>query len=440
MASTLSAALAYVVCYSTVLMAVELMFCLPNLPRRPHAALRFLVVLTVYAVPLNSYAITRPFVGTWAMVPYALVQFLVSLVALRLLFRASWAQLFFFGSASYAVEGILFIFRRLDTYFPRLAGADPAALATLSAGLCALTLALVWHLLVCRYRDGGAPSVDNKLLLLFVGATILVTDILSTWVRIEGLANAPFGVCSLLCYVLLLALEFDVFRVSALEHERDLMRRLSHERERQQAAVQESIETVNVKFHDLKHQIAALRSMESGAQREKSLEELDHSIQMYDASVRTGDPAIDAILTEKSMQCWSREIEFSCMVDGTCLSGLGVVDAYVLLGNALDNAMEAAVKVSEYDGRIVTLLVERRGELAYVCVENSCVGRPQIVDGMPVSTKGDPANHGFGLRSILSVVRRHGGNLVIDADEGFFSLCILLPLDVPAPTAPKDNS
>ena len=51
---------------------------------------------------------------------------------------------------------------------------------------------------------------------------------------------------------------------------------------------------------------------------------------------------MDAILTEKSTRCWSRGIDFSCMVDGPCLAGLGVVDLYTLLGNALDNAIEAA--------------------------------------------------------------------------------------------------
>lgn len=422
-------ALSYVFCYSTILMGIELMFCLPNLRRRPHAALRFALVLSIYGVVFNSYNLTRPFVETWLMAPFGLVMFFISLVALRLLFDASWALLFFFGSAAYAVEGIIFVFRRVDVYFPPFASLDSGLVDVISFALCAGTLALVWRLLVRRYRDGGTPNIDNASLLLFVGATVLVTDVLSSWVRVERLTSAPYGICSLLCYVLLLALEFDVFRVSALEHERELVRRLSHERERQQAAVQESIETINVKFHDLKHQIAALRSMKSDSQRERSLEELDHSIQMYDASVRTGDPAIDAILTEKSMQCWSREIELSCMVDGTCFTGLGVVDAYVLLGNALDNAMEAAEKVSEYDGRIVSLLAERRGDLVHLRVENSCLGTPVLVDGFPATTKEDPQNHGFGLKSILSVVERHGGNMVIDAGEGFFSLNILLPLE-----------
>lgn len=422
----LSDILSVVVCYTTVLFAAELLFCVPNLPHRPHFGARLLLLGPAFCTLLNVRLI-EGHAGTWLMLPVALVVFLVSLAVLRVLFDATWKTLFFYGSAAYSVEGIILMVRRADYYFPGLSALDPLVVAACQVALCGAVVALVWRLLVRRYKDGGTPCVDNGHLLFFVGATLVVTDLLSTWVRAEGLSNPPYAFCSLLCYVLLLALEFDVFRVSAIEHERDLMRQLFRERERQQAASQQSIETVNVKFHDLKHQIAALRAMPDPAERDRSLDELERSIQMYDSSIKSGDPAIDAILTEKSMQCWGRGIEFTCMVDASCLADLGVVDAYTLLGNALDNAMEAAEGVPESEGRVISLWAGRRGDFSFVRIENSCVGLVPLVGGAPRTTKPDRVNHGFGLQSIRSVVERHGGNMVIDARDGSFELDVLLP-------------
>lgn len=428
MAGLLSELYEYVVCYTTIILGIELMFCLPNLPRRPRFGVRCALAIPLYALALNAHLITPPISRTWYMALFALVVFLASLAVLRALFDASWALLFFYGSASYAVEGIVYVARRVEQYFPALAGMDPTALYLMKLVLSAGILLMVWRFLVRRYHDGGVPDVGNGYLLFFVGATLLVTDVLSTGVRIYSLANQAYAVCSLLCYVLLLALEFDVFRSSAVERERNLMRELFHERERQQAATQESIETVNVKFHDLKHQLAALRHMPDEESRERSLDGLEWSISSYDAAVRTGDASIDAILTEKSMQCWARGIDFTCMVDGPCLGFLGVVDAYTLLGNALDNAIEAADKVPDADGRVISLRIEPRAGFVLVCLENSCEGRVALEDGLPRTTKSDAESHGFGLRSVQSIVERHGGNLALDARDGRFSLTILFPV------------
>lgn len=49
-------------------------------------------------------------------------------------------------------------------------------------------------------------------------------------------------------------------------------------------------------------------------------------------------------------------------------------------------------------------------------------------DGLPATSKDDPDYHSFGLRSIRDVVARHGGNVTLDAEDGRFSLTVLLPL------------
>ena len=417
------------VCFTTILLACELMFCLPSLPRRERFWPRFAVAVPLYVLLLNSHLLVTPVSGTWFVSVRATAIFTGSVAVLWFLFDAPLQTALFYGAAGYSVEGILYVVRKAGDYFDGLPELDYVSGKIVAACCCLFVVLSVMLLLVSRYGEDRQPDVNDGFLLVFVLVTHLVANVLSTWVRTDGLQSAPYAVCSVMCYILLLMVQFGAFRMSSLERERDLERRLFRLRERQQRESRESVEVVNVKFHDLKHQIAALRQMEGGETRERCLEELEHSIEAYDASVRSGEPAVDAILTEKSTRCWSRGIDFSCMVDGPCLMGLGVVDLYTLLGNALDNAIEAAEKVPSWEARVVSVRAWSRGGLAFLCVENSCVGTVELGDdGLPATSKDDHDYHGFGLRSIRDVASRHGGNVTLDAEDGRFSLTVLLPL------------
>ena len=416
--------------YSSVLLAAELLFCVPNLPRRPHFAARFGAVLVVCGIGLNSYLWTSTVVGGWGVTPFAAVVFIASVAALRALFDAGWDVAFFFGAAAYSVEGITYFIRRADAYFGWFAAMGLWG-NVVKLALVALTLLTVYRVLVLRYQGGGLPSVSNGFLLAFVAVTLLVVNLMSTWVRVSGAQGALTATYGIICNVLLLTVQFDVFRRSSLERECDLALRLDRERLRQQRASRENIELINVKCHDLKHQIAALRTMPSSEERDRAVSELEDAVMLYDSEVHTGNEAVDTLLTEKSLVCRGAGIELSCMVDGEALSGMGIVDVYALLGNALDNAIEAARLVEDPDARVVSLRVERRSQLACVLVENSCVGRVGLgEDGLPRTSKEDVDYHGFGLRSIRMIVEKYGGNMVIDADEGRFSLSLLLLLPV----------
>ncbi len=416
------------VCYTTVLLACEAVFCLPTLPRRPHWACRAAVGIPAFVLLCNSHYLVAPVSGTWLVSIAAAYIFLGSAVLIWFVFDVRFSYAIFTAAAGQSVEGILFLIRNAHSYFPQLpdVGLVQGAFAKFIG--CVVVLALVWLLLVRRNPRQTCLEVRSMPMLLFICFSLFVTNLLSTWVRTDSAQSAPYAVCSAFSCVLLLILQFDIFKTSTLETERDLMRRLFRLRERQQRENQESMEVVNVKFHDLKHQIAALRQMDGGPEREQSLAELEHSICAYDAAVNSGDSAVDAVLTEKSMRCWARGISFSCICDGSCLSWMSVVDLYALLGNVLDNAIEAAEKVPVGQARVVSVKVWRQGSLAVVDVENSYVGEVRLEDDLPVTSKEDAEHHGFGLKSVRSIVEGCGGHLSLEAQPGRFNLRVLLPM------------
>lgn len=125
------------------------------------------------------------------------------------------------------------------------------------------------------------------------------------------------------------------------------------------------------------------------------------------------DTVVTALLLGKSAQASERGIEFVVDEDSR-LSGLPIPDgdAVTILGNLLDNAMDAVAGAPE---RVIEVLVEATGSTFRVEVEDSGPGVPPdrraAVLEAGWTTKAEPAGHGLGLALVRQVVERHGGRL-----------------------------
>ena len=100
-------------------------------------------------------------------------------------------------------------------------------------------------------------------------------------------------------------------------------------------------------------------------------------------------------------------------------------DLCALLGNALDNAIEAAQKAQ--DKQITVRARADRGMLM-LRVENGFDARPAAEQGVYPTTKADPANHGFGIYGMREIATRCGGTLETTVREKRFELIACLPL------------
>ena len=147
---------------------------------------------------------------------------------------------------------------------------------------------------------------------------------------------------------------------------------------------------------------------------------------MYDSRVRTGNKALDTILTEKSLLCNDEGIVLSCMADGELLSFMTDGDIYSLFGNLVDNAIEAVMKL-ERDLRSVSLSVKSASGLVYVGIYNRYDGQIKFEGGLPLTTKNDRAEHGYGMKSVRMLVEKYGGEMKIKTEGGIFELNIVFP-------------
>ena len=187
----------------------------------------------------------------------------------------------------------------------------------------------------------------------------------------------------------------------------------------------DGITSLQVKCHDLKHQIKAIRSQIGKENFEKYLDRLQDSIDEYGTVVDCGNETINVVLTEKNIICLSNGVKFSYIIDGTLFDFLSEMEIVSLFGNVLDNALESCGKVSDPQKRVISLKALLRGEVVVLHVENFYEDELVMVDGMPMTTKSG-TGHGFGLRSIREIAERYDGTVSVDTESNIFKLTVLL--------------
>ena len=183
-------------------------------------------------------------------------------------------------------------------------------------------------------------------------------------------------------------------------------------------------DAVNIKCHDIRHQIAALG--EKGYRKE--LKEIGSLVNIYDTAVRSENTALDVVLSNKSLACLQKGITFSCIADGRQLSFMADEDVYALFGNIMDNAIDAASRIADPERRLISLSVRVRAGCLIIEEENFFEGEIQFDDGLPVTSKSDKAYHGFGMQSIRMLTERYEGDIQLESEAGIFKLSIMLPV------------
>lgn len=297
------------------------------------------------------------------------------------------------------------------------------------AGACsALVYVLVVRGMAVDGRFPVGPRQAISALMLFMVFEFLSITIAVDFRTVSLQGNwAVILMCEFYCLTILF-LQNALFRKSAIQHDLDALDILWHRQKEQYQLARKNIALINRRCHDLKVQIYALRDMADGTERRRYLDEIDDSIGIYDAIVKTGSEVLDTILTEKSLLCRDKDIHIQCVADGSRMGFLDPADTYAIFGSALDNAIEAVQRFADKDKRQIDVLVHVKQQFLVITITNPLDTQPVFRNGLPVTTKTGGDYHGFGLRGMQRMVRKYGGNLTVSTENGCFALKILIPL------------
>ena len=439
----------YKIIFLVELLAAKALFC-SKLRRRPWFGLRLAASLVFCFGVAAAYPLGPATIFSNSALFFII--FFATLLGCKACFDESWWNILFCGIAGYSVQHITFVVYDLIVTGLDLAGLlarmgtalNPYGEATIQSGLNPLTILAYINCYFLSYWYFGYflnqrmirnedLSLGRKPLIVFSGLGVAVNIVLHMVTVLNTAADSASvlleNVYNLLCCVLILFLQFGVLSQRHLEQDKDRLEQMLAQKEEQYRIRKESMELLNIKHHDLKHQLGLLRKVVD----QNALQGMEEAVNRYDTIVHTGNESLDLVLTEKSMLCQSRQITFSYIADGAKLNHLDPTDLYTLFANAADNAIECLQKLDDPEKRFIQLSVKSRGNLVAIHMENYYEG-PDWAGGatLPRTTKQNKSYHGFGLRSIQMTAEKYGGEMSVHTKDHLFCLDVILPSPAPA--------
>lgn len=374
-------------------------------------------------IPSKAWAISAMGIAKY------LLLFLIGYGSIQLCMRCEKSEAMFCMTCALATQHLSYVLYDDVLALSGWAYDSVQAVAIISAVMLLVYLA-AYYLFVRKMKQHPELSFQNRenlivggLLILF---TIVIKFIMEPYLSARSMTKlyVLVSIYDVVCCVLALMLERGLFRNQALTDEKNFLTQLVHMQEEQYRTSKANVEMVNIKCHDMKHQISHITSTTDP----DAIRELEQIISVYDSSLQTGNEILDVCLMEKKLLCEKNSIKLDCIANGQCLSFMQPSDLFSLFGNALDNAMEAVCKLDDVEKRIIFVSVKKELGMAIIHVENNYTGELIMADGIPRTSKDDEFYHGYGVKSIRMVVEKYDGNMALLPQNGIFNLNITIPV------------
>lgn len=178
--------------------------------------------------------------------------------------------------------------------------------------------------------------------------------------------------------------------------------------------------------HDIKNSligILAELNNDNHYQAKEKLNQIFEDINNSKSEILCSDIALNTILTIKKNDALQKGIDFTCESHMSSVVQVDSIDLCVILGNALDNAIEACKYVENNKPRI-SVFISSQGSNLIISVKNTVSKRidPQTL----ITTKSDKKYHGFGMSRIKELAEQYDGNININCDDEDFEINIVI--------------
>ncbi|MGN0505057.1 MAG: ATP-binding protein [Lachnospiraceae bacterium] len=391
-------------------------------------------VLTVLVVFLEATATTP----LWLWLPCMLVAFLIMAGYLYGCTEISWWDCFYYATLAFVIAECVasLEWQVVSFFFTDMSAVSPWIQGLILFGVYAPVELIIWSLIRSHIPADGHLDISRKdwFTALFIGLVVfgfsnlsfVTTDTPFSGEYYREIANMRTlvdiaGVAMLYAHLVLCC-------ENKVRMELEAVQNVLQNQYQQYKLSRESIDLINYKYHDLKHQIAVLRRESDPEKRNAFLNQMEEEIKQYELQNKTGNSVLDTVLTSKSLYCNKHGITLTSVVDGKLLEFMDTMDICSIFGNALDNAIESVLKISNKEKRLIHVTVLQQKNFLMIRIENYYEGGVEFEKGNPASTKKNKQFHGYGIKSIRYTVNKYDGAVYIDTENQWFDLKILIPL------------
>lgn len=215
--------------------------------------------------------------------------------------------------------------------------------------------------------------------------------------------------------------------------------------EKQIAAMREHMEETERVYsdirrvkHDMKNTLSVITRLsdlnggEENAEIRDYLAELNSNLESSESLFKTGNTVADTMLNMKYHEGKRCVPDLKIDAEGLIFPrGLKILsyDIGVILGNALDNAVEACVKLKDKEPEAETfikLYSVQKGDVLILSIENSFDGKLTLTGELPATDKKDKSAHGMGLYNIRSTAEKYRGTMDFKVNGRVFVLSVMM--------------
>lgn len=283
---------------------------------------------------------------------------------------------------------------------------------------------------------------DFKYMLFFVIPNVFIVALLSEYFKLyyrsNNMNNSLFSNIRMIGFasMALICALLTVITLDKLIKENDLRQRellLTQQLNMQTRHYKDlQIQFKNIRFfkHDINNHLICIKNLIANGDIESTeeyLKRITQSLERLNLKVNTGNPFADAVISEKYNISIHKNIDFKCNAKIPEDIKIDPFDLCVIIGNALDNAIEACEKITDDNiKKYIHITSTLKKSFIVFEIKNSMEG---YIDKDHMSTdKGDPINHGLGFLNIESIADKYFGTTYIENSENMFVLNIMLQI------------
>lgn len=176
--------------------------------------------------------------------------------------------------------------------------------------------------------------------------------------------------------------------------------------------------------HDNKHLFLGLISEIQNGNYDTVINSLTKAYKICEKEVDSNNNIIETLVNIKIKDAQFRGIKIEYEYRHIKDIKIAPIDIAIILGNALDNAIEACEKVDIKQDKKVFLFITLKGDALIISIKNP-VSKNVNIDSL-TSNKENIELHGFGVISMKQIADKYDGEVTFKCENGFFSTTILL--------------
>ncbi|MCR5396813.1 MAG: ATP-binding protein [Lachnospiraceae bacterium] len=415
--------------YFVEIILAELLF-LHQCEKRSHFLLTF--GCSTFAGAVISLLLGIPWGMNSTLIKFVLLLFviLMSVVVMRISFLGGPQFIISSSIAGVATQHIAYKTRNLleVLLFHKSDSVRLVEFLIMEVAVIIVVFALVYILFAKNYKSASTDFRSNIISIVIVLTCIGVNRLVADHPLDNYYYETATDIYAIICCFFSLAAQFYIYKWYKEQTDAIIIKNLLAASEKQYEQWKSMEEFTSIKIHDLKHLLDRIERL-SGEENISipNLDSIRKTIDGFKPNVKTGNEVIDILLRNMVVLCLQQDIRFNVVSFTDMLGNFDSMSLYFLIANAIDNAREAVEKVEEKDKRIIDISIKQFGSSVVIHLWNYFDGTVKFKDNLPVSLKAQEG-HGYGLKSIKTIVDTFEGAMSTEVDGDCFHLNIILPI------------